>query len=209
MTAKRYLIVPLAGVALAAGGCGASGSSSTTKSASHKSTTMTETSTMATTGTSTSMAMSGGGGHTVSAMLKMGMTPAHAEVMVASSPHYGNVLYDKDHFVLYVFSADHGSASTCYGACSSAHGGWPPLLTKEVPHGVMGLNSGLLGTTKRKDGSLQVTYAGHPLYYWSGDTAHSISCQHVNLHGGFWYVVNPNGTPNTAKGIDTMAAMSG
>ena len=130
MTAKRYLIVPLAGVALAAAGCGSSSSSSTTKSASHKGTTMTETSTMATTRTSTSMAMSGAGGHTVSSILKMGMTPAHAEVMLASSPHYGNVLYDKDHFVLYVFSADHGSTSTCYGACSSAHGGWPPLLTK-------------------------------------------------------------------------------
>ena len=200
MTAKRYLIVPLAGVALAAAGCGSSSSHSTTKAASHKSMPMTE--------TSTSMAMSGSG-HTVAAMLKMGMTPEHTEVVAMSSPHYGNVLYDKDHFALYVFSADHGSTSTCYGACSSAHGGWPPLLTKEVPHGVMGLNSSLLGTTKRKDGSLQVTYAGHPLYYWSGDTAHSIFCQHVNLHGGFWYVVNPNGTPNLAKGIDTMAAMSG
>jgi predicted lipoprotein with Yx(FWY)xxD motif len=208
MTAKRYLIAPLAGVALVAAGCGSSSSSSATKSASHKSTRMTETSTMATTGTSTSMAMSGGGGHTVSAMLKMGMTPEHTEIMAMASPHYGKVLYDKDHFALYVFSADHGSTSTCYGACSSAHGGWPPLLTKGAPH-VMGLNSSLLGTTKRKDGSLQVTYARHPLYYWSGDTAHSISCQHVQLHGGFWYVVNPNGTANKAKGVDTMAAMSG
>ena len=208
MTAKRYLIVPLAGFALAAAGCGSSSSNSATESASHKSTTMTKTESMPMTETSTSMAMGASGGHTVAAMLKMGMTPEHAEVMVASSPHYGNVLYDKDHFALYVFSADHGSTSTCYGACSSAHGGWPPLLTKSAPH-VMGLNASLLGTTKRKDGSLQVTYAGHPLYYWSGDTAHSISCQHVRLHGGFWYVVDPNGTANTAKGIDTMAAMSG
>ena len=206
MTAKRYLIVPLAGVALAAAGCGSSSSSSTTKVASHKSTTMTKTGTMPMTETSTSMAMSGSGGHTVAAMLKMGMTPEHTEVVAMSSPHYGNVLYDKDHFALYVFSADHGSTSTCYGACSSTHGGWPPLLTNGTPH-VMGLNASLLGTTKRKDGSLQVTYAGHPLYYWSGDTAHSISCQHVKLHGGFWYVVNPNGTPNKAKGIDTMSAM--
>ena len=154
------------------------------------------------------MAMSGSGGHTVASMVAMGMTPEHAEVTVASSPHYGTVLYDKDHFVLYLFSADHGSTSTCYGACSSAHGGWPPLLTKGAPR-VAGLNSSMLGTTKRTNGSLQVTYAGHPLYYWSGDTAHSISCQHVQLHGGFWYVVEPNGTANTAMGIDTMAAMSG
>ena len=143
------------------------------------------------------MAMSGNGGHTVASMVAMGMTPEHAEVTVASSPHCGTVLYDKDHFVLYLFSADHGSTSTCYGACSSAHGGQPPLLTKGAPR-VAGLNSGLLGTTKRTDGSLQVTYAGHPLYYWSGDTAHSISCQHVRLHGGFWYVVDPNGTADIA-----------
>ena len=152
------------------------------------------------------MAMSGNGGHTVASMVAMGMTPEHAEVTVASSPHHGNVLYDKDHFVLYVFSADHGSTSTCYGACSSAHGGWPPLLTKGGPR-VAGLNASLLGTTKRRDGSLQVTYGAHPLYYWSGDTAHTIMCQHVKLHGGFWYVVNPNGTANTAKGIGTMSSM--
>jgi predicted lipoprotein with Yx(FWY)xxD motif len=135
------------------------------------------------------------------------MPVAHAEVTVGSSPHYGNVLYDKDHFVLYVYSADHGSASSCYGACSAAKGGWPPMLTKGTPR-VAGLNSSLLGTTKRRDGSLQVTYGGHPLYYWSGDTAHTIECQHVKLHGGFWYVVNPNGTVNTAKGVGTMSAMS-
>jgi predicted lipoprotein with Yx(FWY)xxD motif len=205
MTAKRYLIVPLAAAALAAAGCG---SSSTTKSASRKSTTMTKTESMPMTETTTSMAMSGGGGHTVASMVATGMTPEHAEVTLASSPHYGDVLYDKDHFVLYVFSADHGSTSTCYGACSSAHGGWPPLLTKGAPR-VAGVNSALLGTTKRKDGSIQVTYAGHPLYYWSGDTAHSVFCQHVRLHGGFWYVVDPTGAANTAKGIDTMAAMSG
>ena len=154
----------------------------------------------------TSMAMSGSGGQTVAAMLKMGTTAEHAELTVASSPHYGNVLYDKDHFVLYFFSADHGSTSTCYGACSSAHGGWVPMLTNGTPRAA-GVTSSLLGTTKRKDGTLQVTYAGHPLYYWSGDTARTILCQHVKLHGGFWYVVDPAGTPNQAKGIGTMSMM--
>jgi len=196
MTAKRYLIVPLASAALAAAGCGSSSTHSTTKTASHEHMPMTH--------TSTSMAMSHERGKTAAAMA--GMSVANAEVTVGSSPHYGNVLYDKDHFVLYEFSADHGSTSTCYGACSAANGGWPPLLTKGAPR-VAGLNSSLLGTTRRRDGSLQVTYGGHPLYYWSGDTAKTIMCQHVNLHGGLWYVVNPNGTPNTAKGIGTMASM--
>ena len=198
MTVRRYLIMPLAGAALAAAGCGSSSTHSTTKSASNKSMPMTE--------TSASTPMGGSGENTVASMVRMGMRPKHAEVTVGSSRHYGNVLYDKDHFVLYFFSADHGSTSTCYGACSSAHGGWPPLLTKGAPR-VAGLNASLLGTTKRRDGSLQVTYGGHPLYYWGGDTSKTIECQHVKLHGGIWYVVNPNGTPNKAKGIGVMGSM--
>jgi predicted lipoprotein with Yx(FWY)xxD motif len=151
--------------------------------------------------TRTSMAMGHSGGHTAAAML--GMAVAHADVTVGPSPHYGNVLYDKDHFVLYTFSADHGSSSTCYGACEKA---WPPMLTKGAPHAAC-LSSSLLGTSRRRGGSLQVTYGGHPLYYWSGDTSKSIMCQHVKLHGGFWYVVDASGTANTAKGIGTMSAM--
>ena len=197
MSATRYLILPLAGAALAAAGCGSGSTHSTTKSASHESMPMTHT---------TSMAMGPGGGHTAAAMA--GMAAAHAALTVGTSPHYGNVLYDKDHFVLYMFSADHGSTSTCYGACAAAKEGWPPLLTKGTP-GVAGLNANLLGTTRRRDGSLQVTYGGHPLYYWSGDRSGSILCQDVKLHGGLWYVVRPNGTANTAKGVGTMSMMSG
>ena len=198
MSATRYLIVPLAGAALAAAGCGSGSTHSTNTSASHESMPMTH--------TSTSMPMSSGDGHTAAAMA--GMAVAHAAVTVGTSPHYGNVLYDKDHFVLYMFSADRGSTSTCYGACAAAKEGWPPLLTSGTPR-VAGLNASLLGTTRRRDGSQQVTYGGHPLYYWSGDTSKTIMCQDVKLHGGLWYVVNPNGTANTAKGVGTMAMMSG
>ena len=205
MTAKRYLIGPLAGVALAAAGCGSSNSTSATQAASPRSTSstmpMTETSTsMSMTHSSTGMSMSGHGPMTEMMM----MATRHAELTVGRSPHYGNVLYDSHHLVLYVFSADHGSTSTCYGACQTA---WPPMLTRGAPR-VTGLDAGLLGTTNRKNGALQVTYAGHPLYYWSGDTTHTIMCQHVKLHGGYWYVIDPKGTANTAKGVDTMSAMS-
>jgi predicted lipoprotein with Yx(FWY)xxD motif len=188
----RQLVAAGAPVALAivVAGCG-SNSTTTTKSASHESTSMSH--------TSTGMSMAGGGPMTEMMM----MAAARAEVTAGSSPHYGRVLYDSHHLALYVFSADRGSASTCYGACSKA---WPPMLTKGPPR-VAGLNASLLGTTKRRNGSLQVTFAGHPLYYWSGDTAHTIMCQHVRLHGGFWYVVDPNGSANTAKGVGTMSAM--
>jgi predicted lipoprotein with Yx(FWY)xxD motif len=196
MVDKRYLIVPLAGVALAVAGCGSSSTNNTTKAASHKSMPMSD--------TSTSMGMSHARGPTAAAMA--GMSVAHAEVTAAGSPHYGNVLYDKDHFVLYAFSNDHGATSTCYGACASGHGGWPPLLTKGLPRAV-GVNGHMLGTTRRRDGSLQVTYAGHPLYYWSGDTAKTIMCQKVTLHGGVWYVLDPSGQVNHDKGIGTMSMM--
>jgi predicted lipoprotein with Yx(FWY)xxD motif len=173
MAGKRYLIVPLAGAALAASAAIA----------------------VASTGKTASMSPMG------SHMYKMAV--AHAEVTVGPSKHYGRILYDKAHLVLYMFAPDHMSMSTCYGTCAKA---WPPMLTKGAPR-VAGLNAGLLGTTRRHDGTLQVTYGGHPLYYWSGDTSHTIMCQHVKLHGGYWYVVKPNGKANMAMGMGTMGSM--
>src|SRR5262249_41050872 len=119
MTANRYLIVPLAGAVLAAAGSSWAASTPpavgrshlTGKGASHARMPLTHR-------PSGSMPMHGSG-TTVATMLKMGMTAEHAEVTVGSSRHYGRVLYDKDHFVLYAFSADHGARSSCYGACSS------------------------------------------------------------------------------------------
>jgi predicted lipoprotein with Yx(FWY)xxD motif len=54
--------------------------------------------------------------------------------------------------------------------------------------------------TKRKDGRLQVTYNGHPLYYYSADKVGKVMCQHANMHGGLWLIIKPNGQPNMAKG---------
>jgi predicted lipoprotein with Yx(FWY)xxD motif len=54
--------------------------------------------------------------------------------------------------------------------------------------------------TKRKGGKLQVTYNGHPLYYYEGDKPGDIKCQHANMHGGLWLIIKPTGQPNTAKG---------
>ena len=63
-----------------------------------------------------------------------------------------------------------------------------------------GVEAKLLGTTRRRDGALQVTYNGHPLYYYSADPRGKIMCQHANMHGGLWLIIKPNGQPNTAKG---------
>jgi hypothetical protein len=97
---------------------------------------------------------------------------------------------------------NHGPTSTCYGECAAA---WPPLLTKGAPSAAAGLDSKLLGTTTRNDGSLQVTYNAHPLYYYSGDKGEEVMCQHVQLHGGFWYVVSASGAANMAAGHGMMA----
>lgn len=118
-----------------------------------------------------------------------------AELTLANST-YGKVIFSGTHRALYVFSADHGSTSTCYGECTKA---WPPLLTAGTPTVGAGLNRALIGTTKRSDGTTQVTYNGHPLYYFSGDKGSEIKCQDANSNGGYWYVLSANGKPNTSK----------
>jgi predicted lipoprotein with Yx(FWY)xxD motif len=121
---------------------------------------------------------------------------AAARLSVRSS-EYGKTLFGPTGKVVYVFGPDRSSTSRCYGVCAKA---WPPLLTKGAPLAGPGVAAKLLGTTRRKNGTLQVTYNGHPLYYYSADKVGKIMCQHANMHGGLWLVIKPNGQPNTAKG---------
>jgi predicted lipoprotein with Yx(FWY)xxD motif len=121
---------------------------------------------------------------------------AAARVSVRSS-EYGKAVFGPSGKVVYAFGADRGSTSHCYGVCANA---WPPLLTTAAPLAGSGVEAKLLGTTKRKDGTLQVTYNGHPLYYYAADKVGKIMCQHANMHGGLWLIVKPNGQPNMAKG---------
>jgi predicted lipoprotein with Yx(FWY)xxD motif len=120
---------------------------------------------------------------------------AAARLSVHSSV-YGKTVFGPSGKVVYVFGADRGSTSRCYGVCAKA---WPPLLTTGAPLAGPGIEAKLLGTTKRTDGTLQVTYNGHPLYYYSADKVGKIMCQHANMHGGLWLIIKPNGQPNTAK----------
>jgi predicted lipoprotein with Yx(FWY)xxD motif len=123
--------------------------------------------------------------------------PSTAARLIVRSSAYGKALFGPNGKVVYVFGADRGSTSHCYGVCATA---WPPLLTKGAPLAGPGVEAKLLGTTKRKDGTLQVTYNRHPLYYYSADKVGKIMCQHANMHGGLWLIIKPNGQPNTAKG---------
>src|SRR5881296_1262754 len=92
--------------------------------------------------------------------------PGAAARLSVRSTEYGKALFGPSGKVVYVFGADRGSTSRCYGVCAKA---WPPLLTKGGPTAGPGVRAKLLGTTRRKSGALQVTYNRHPLYYYSAD----------------------------------------
>jgi predicted lipoprotein with Yx(FWY)xxD motif len=90
-----------------------------------------------------------------------------------------------------MFRADKGTKSACYSACAAA---WPPVLTKGKPVAGAGVKASLLGTAKRKDGKLQVTYKGHPLYAFVEDTkAGQTKGEGSKAFGAGWYALTPTG----------------
>ncbi len=114
-----------------------------------------------------------------------------ATVAVANNTKLGMILVDGSGRTLYLFQADTGSSSTCYGSCATY---WPPLLTNGAPKAGAGANAALLGTTKRSDGTTEVTYAGHPLYHVVTDhNPGDATGQAVNNFGALWNAVGPDG----------------
>jgi predicted lipoprotein with Yx(FWY)xxD motif len=109
-----------------------------------------------------------------------------------ASTKVGQILVDGSGRTLYLFEADLGKDSTCYNACAQA---WPPVTTTAPPQSGTGLTGTLLGTTTRKDGTVEVTYGGHPLYYFIADKkAGDVTGQGINQFGANWYVLAPSGT---------------
>ena len=113
-------------------------------------------------------------------------------VAVAKSPELGTaILVDSKGFTLYDFHKDKGTRSACYGACA---GIWPPLTTNGKPQAMSGAEASKLGTTKRSDGTLQVTYAGHPLYTYAADTKPGeAKGNDFSSYGAQWYALMPSG----------------
>ena len=103
---------------------------------------------------------------------------------------YGNVLFGGDDQAIYYFDKEAGSKSECYGECAEA---WPPVMTEGAPQAGAGAQAGLLGTTPRDDGSTQVTYDGHPLYYYAHERPNEVTCHDVSEFGGLWLAVQPSG----------------
>ena len=119
-----------------------------------------------------------------------GTTSGGATVRVVSTP-LGRILVDSKGITLYDFPPDKSNASTCYGACAAL---WPPLTTRGKPIAGRGVRTSLLGTTKRKDGKLDVTYNGHPLYYYVADRKPGQTTgQGLNQFGAPWWVLSPAG----------------
>jgi predicted lipoprotein with Yx(FWY)xxD motif len=116
--------------------------------------------------------------------------PASALVGVGSS-RFGRILVDGRGHTLYLFERDKRTTSTCYGACATY---WPPLTTKAKPRAGRGIMAGKLGRTKRRDGRLEVTYNGHPLYTFVADTKRGdTKGQDLDQFGGGWYVLSARG----------------
>ena len=114
-----------------------------------------------------------------------------ASVVATKTTSLGTFLVDSKGRALYLWDADHGSMSTCSGACAQA---WPPLTTSGTPKAGGKVKASLLGTTTRSDGSREVTYAGHPLYYFEGDSAPGQATgQGRDGFGAPWWVVSPAG----------------
>ncbi len=111
--------------------------------------------------------------------------------LTVKSSSFGHVLFDGRGYVLYAFTRDANGRSACYGACAKA---WPVYYSKGTVRAGTGIKRSLLGTTKRRDGRRQITYARRPLHYYVGDNRPGqILCQGVAEFGGTWLIVRPSG----------------
>jgi len=119
-----------------------------------------------------------------------GADSASATLTVRGSD-YGQILFDGRARALYAFTRDSRGRSACSGACAAA---WPPYLARGALRPAAGVRASLLGSIRRGDGTRQVTYAGHPLYYYVRDRRPGeVRCQNVFGFGGLWLVVRASG----------------
>jgi predicted lipoprotein with Yx(FWY)xxD motif len=156
--------VAVAGLALVAAGCGAAGT--------------------------TSAGSGSGYAAPAPAATSASAAPARADTVATRHTSLGNVLVDAQGRTLYLFEKDRGMTSACSGACASI---WPPLTATKAVAG-SGLTMAKLSIAKQPGGATDVTYAGHPLYTYVGDTQPGdIKGQGLNQFGAEWYVLSPSG----------------
>jgi predicted lipoprotein with Yx(FWY)xxD motif len=134
---------------------------------------------------------SGSGGYGSGGAAPTSNPPSGVATIAATSSKLGMILVDGSGRTLYLFEKDQSDQSACSGACAAA---WPVDQTSGTPKAGSGVTASLLGTIRRGDGTTQVTYDHHPLYYYSGDSgAGQQNGQGVDAFGAAWYVLTPAG----------------
>ena len=117
-------------------------------------------------------------------------TPERGTRIVLGDSPFGRMLFNAERQAIYIFQNDRKDETVCYGECAEA---WPPVFTDGQPVAGDGVDASLLGTIERRGGKLQVTYAGQPLYFYVNEGPGEVRCHNVNLNGGLWWVVGPDG----------------
>ena len=173
---------------LAVAGCGSSGSSSSTGNSAEA--TSGETAAGGESSSKSGYGEEGESGSTTAAESSGG---AAATVSVGSAAGVGKVLVDSKGMTLYYFEKDQkgSGVSKCAGACATA---WPPLTTGGEAEAMSGVNASMMGTIERSDGTMQVTYAGWPLYTFVEDKKPGEdNGTDSKAFGASWYPLHPNG----------------
>ncbi|HEY2603480.1 MAG TPA: hypothetical protein VGI67_18130 [Thermoleophilaceae bacterium] len=143
-------------------------------------------------------ACGGGGSSTTAASKPKAPDGSAATFGVVSNSGLGKILVDSKGLTLYLFKKDTGTKSTCTGACAT---NWPPLRTGGKPLAGTGLSASKVGTTGRPGGKPQVTYNGHPLYLFEGDSAPGQTHgQGISAFGAPWFAVSPAGNQVNGTG---------
>ena len=156
---------------------------------------------------SVSLAACGGGGATAaqspvyggsaSATRQQSTSQTTSGKVSTASTSLGTVLVDSQGRTLYLFNADKGTKSACSGACTSA---WPPLRVSGKPTVGGGAAASELGTTQRSDGQREVTYNGHPLYTYIGDSKPGdVNGQGLTAFGAAWFALSPSGSASGGR----------
>lgn len=136
--------------------------------------------------------------HAAQTSAATGQTPvSNATVAIGTAKGADGTYLTSGGRAVYLWAADSGGMSSCAGACASA---WPPLTAKGAPSAGAGVSASDLGTVARSDGSKQVTYKGHPLYYFAGDSgAGQTNGQGSDGFGARWWLVAPSGSAITSS----------
>ncbi|HWY89619.1 MAG TPA: hypothetical protein VNY31_03020 [Solirubrobacteraceae bacterium] len=169
-------------VALLVAGCGSSTSSTSTGSAAKSTSTASNSPYGETQGNSAAASTTGSTS-----------TPAGTGVLIVSKQsHHGTILAaGPKRLTVYLFEGDHGSTSACTGVCAQV---WPPVTSAAAATASGAALTADLGTIKRADGTTQVTYKGHPLYFYAKDKDNGDAYgQGVKSFGADWYVLKPSG----------------